>query len=253
MRHFLTRWIVPGLLLLLAACGPAMRSGAADQSAAAPLPQPRHWVVFLVAGDDSAPVFDNAVGRFRTLLARPSVSGIHSFSSDEAKTATSDLATVDNLATAMRSQALTADTGCLVFVTSHGDRNGVVLKLDADHYQRLSPTRLDILLETACGQRPTVAVLSACHSGVFLDDAAPNRVILTAARTDRTSFGCSADFDYTYYDSCLLDEWSKSRSFAGLYNGVTTCVRDKERQLGLIASEPQAAFGAAVRNLTLPN
>jgi hypothetical protein len=231
-----------------------MRGGAADQGAAAtPLAQPGHWAVFLLAGDDSAPVFDNAVGRFRSLLAEPSVSSIHSFSSNDATAAASDLATVDHLAAAMKAQALPPDTGCLVFATSHGDRDGVFLKQDPDHYQRLSPTRLDILLESACGGRPTVAILSACHSGVFLDAAAPNRIILTAARTDRTSFGCGASFDYTYYDSCLLDQWSKSRSFAGLYSGVTACVREKERQLGLVASEPQAAFGAAVRNLALPN
>ncbi|HEX9446340.1 MAG TPA: C13 family peptidase [Dongiaceae bacterium] len=254
MRLFHVKRLLPSLLLLLAACGSAIGSGQADQSVSAtPLAQPRHWAVFLVAGDDSAPVFDHAVARFQTLLDRPSVSSIHSFTSDPNKAAPADLATIDHLAAAMTAPALAADTGCLVFVTSHGDRSGAYLKLDLDHDQRLSPARLGDLLDATCGQRPTVAIISACHSGVFLDDEAANRIILTAARADRTSFGCGASFDYTYFDSCLLDQWPRSHSFVGLYDAVGLCVREKERQLGLVSSEPQASFGPAVRNLALPN
>ena len=33
---------------------------------------------------------------------------------------------------------------------------------------------------------------------------APNRIILTAARADRSSFGCTADRIYTVFDACLL-------------------------------------------------
>jgi hypothetical protein len=108
------------------------------------------------------------------------------------------------------------------------------------------------VLDATCGLRPTVAIISACHSGVFLDDAAPNRIILTAARADRTSFGCGAAFDYTYYDSCLFDHWPHSRNFIDLYNAVVLCVEDKERQMNVTPSEPQASFGTAVAALPLP-
>ena len=108
------------------------------------------------------------------------------------------------------------------------------------------------MLDATCGQRPTVAIISACHSGIFLDDAAPNRIILTAARADRTSFGCGAGFEFTYYDSCLLDDWPRSHDFRALYDAVTLCVQDKERQMDVMPSEPQASFGNAVTSLPLP-
>lgn len=247
-------WLLLGLLPMLVGCSSSTDSRLHDRNApVAMLAPPKHWSVVLVAGDDSAPVFDNAVNRFRRLLDKPTVKSIRGFTSNLDKAADPDLATVDRIAAGMAAQPLQSDAGCLVFVTSHGDRNGAFLKLDRDHDQRLTPERLGEMLDVSCGQRPTVAIISACHSGIFLDDAEPNRIILTAARTDRASFGCGASFDYTYFDSCLLDQWPRSRTFAGLYDGVLTCVQSKEHELDLRPSEPQAAFGAAVGNLPLPD
>jgi hypothetical protein len=205
----------------------------------------------LLAGDNSAPVFDNAVTRFQGLLQGPSIEGIHSFSAD-GKVLDSDIATADKLSTAMGKLPPSADTGCFVFMTSHGNQDGVFLRADRKYQHFLTPTKLGELLDATCGLRPTVAIISACHSGVFLDDAAPNRIILTAARADRTSFGCGAAFDYTYYDSCLLDHWPQSRNFIDLYNAVVLCVEDKERQMNVTPSEPQASFGTAIAALPLP-
>jgi len=251
MRVTTLRWIIPCLLIWLTACGSGNDHALSQQADMAPLPTPAHWSVFLLAGDNSAPVFDNAVTRFQGLLHGPSIGAIHSFSAD-GRVAGSDPATVDNLATAMDQLPPQADTGCFVFMTSHGNQDGVFLRADLKHQHFLTPTQLGNLLDATCGQRPTVAIISACHSGVFLDDAAPNRIILTAARADRTSFGCGAAFDYTYYDSCLLDHWPQSRTFVDLYNAVVLCVEDKERQMNVTPSQPQAWFGTAVATLPLP-
>lgn len=251
MHLRLLRWLMPCLLFWLTACGTGDHP-LNQQADMAPLAAPAHWSVFLLAGDNSIPVFDNAVERFHGLLQGPSIAGIRSFSADDSKVADSDLATVDNLASAMEQAAPSADTGCFVFVTSHGNRDGVFLRADLAHQHFLTPTRLGQMLDATCGQRPTVAIISACHSGIFLDDAAPNRIILTAARADRTSFGCGAGFEFTYYDSCLLDDWPRSHDFNELYDAVTLCVREKERQMNVTPSEPQASFGAAVASLALP-
>ncbi|HVJ33710.1 MAG TPA: C13 family peptidase [Terriglobia bacterium] len=230
-------------------------TGAGDQpapsAAADPLPVPQRWSVFLVAGDNAAPVFDNAIARFDSLLRGPAFAPVHLFSADEA--AGSELATSDNLSAALAQLPTGRDDGCLVFITSHGGRDGVAMKADFDHDQRLTPARLGTLLDDSCGSRSTVAIVSACFSGIFLDLAAPNRIILTAARADRTSFGCGAEFTYTYYDSCLLDQWPHAPNFQLLYDAVVGCVREKERKLGITPSEPQAAFGAQVANLPLPH
>jgi hypothetical protein len=81
---------------------------------------------------------------------------------------------------------------------------------------------------------------------------APNRIILTAARRDRPSFGCSAEDQYSYYDACLIDNWQKSRSFAALHEAVSACVHRKEVALGVKPSEPQAYFGSAIGDVPLP-
>ena len=54
----------------------------------------------------------------------------------------------------------------------------------------LRPGVLANMLDRTCGKRPTVVIISACFSGVFLPAlASSNRMVLTAARPDRTSFG----------------------------------------------------------------
>ncbi|HVJ41466.1 MAG TPA: C13 family peptidase [Dongiaceae bacterium] len=246
----LWRWSVVSVFSALIGCAGGSDRPVAPAVAADPLPVPQHWSVFLVAGDNAAPVFDNAIARFGSLLRGPAFSPVHLFSADEA--AGTDVATSDNLSAAMANLPARGNDGCLVFITSHGSRDGVAMKADLDHEQRLTPARLGSLLDESCGSRSTVAIVSACFSGIFLDLAAPNRIILTAARADRTSFGCGAEFTYTYYDSCLLDQWPHAPNFQLLYGAVVNCVREKERKLGITPSEPQAAFGTQVADLPLP-
>lgn len=213
---------------------------------------PASWRVVLVAGDDSAPVFDNAVDRLSALLEeRPGI---------ELRRLTSDpllqgngrkVATAKSIETALKgSQA----QGCLVFMTSHGTEDGLYLRQDYDNQRLLSPGRLDRMLDKHCGERPTVLVVSACHSGVFIGRASKgdNRILLTAARDDRVSFGCGSEFELTYFDECLLQSWGKGGTWKQLFDRTATCVRLKESELSESSSLPQAFFGAGVENLKLP-
>lgn len=76
-----------------------------------------------------------------------------------------------------------------------------------------------------------------------------NRIILTAARHDRTSFGCSADTTFTYFDECLLDSMGGGGKWAVIFDRTKTCVEEKERKKGITPSLPQAFFGDNVRDL----
>jgi hypothetical protein len=144
--------------------------------------------------------------------------------------------------------------GCLVFITSHGGRNGVLMRDDLDNRQILDPSALGRILDAGCGSAPTVAIVSACYSGIFIGSMteAPNRIILTAARDDRTSFGCGHEEQFTYFDGCMLQAWPKSQSWQGLFWATEVCVRKKEDALRFQHSEPQAYFGAAVKDMGLP-
>jgi hypothetical protein len=134
--------------------------------------------------------------------------------------------------------------GCLLYFTSHGSPEGIVV---GDGL--LSPSQLANLVDDYCGKRPTVAVVSACFSGVFAPELEwPNRLIMTAARPDRTSFGCGATDRYTYFDDCFLQSLKAAGSLQDLTGAVPTCVarREKAEQIGP-PSEPQVVIGPQMR------
>ena len=140
-----------------------------------------------------------------------------------------------------------AQRGCFLYITSHGLPEQIVFGPDVT----LTPTLLATLLRNWCGERPTVLVLSACFSGSFIDAlAGPNRMILTAARRDRASFGCSEDAVYPYFDGCVIQELPAATDFIALGNAVRSCVKDREEAEGLTpASEPQVFIGANMQLL----
>lgn len=142
-----------------------------------------------------------------------------------------------------------APRGCLFYVTSHGSPEGLVFGPETT----LAPERLISVLRRICGDRPTVVVLSACFSGVFIDGLkAPNRMVMTAARRDRSSFGCAADATYPYFDECVLEGLKAVPDFIALSRATTACVAAREQAEGLTpASEPQTAIGATMQ-LLLP-
>jgi hypothetical protein len=177
--------------------------------------------------------------------------GVRDIASYSAAPATggSALASARNVLDAMRTASGQA---CLVYMTSHGDENGFFLRPDR---RLLSPAALDAALEEGCGGVPTVLIVSACHSGTFINGRTrrANRIILAAAATDRTSFGCGADDDYTYYDQCFLQQLDGASTWVGLAQATRTCVETLERRLGVRQqSRPQLFVGAAVADLRLP-
>jgi Peptidase C13 family len=130
--------------------------------------------------------------------------------------------------------------GCLVYFSSHGEPDGLVV---GDYV--VPPRALAEVVDHACGTRPTVVILSACFSGVMLPPLkGPNRMILTAARRDRTSFGCGQADRYPYFDQCVLESLPASSDFPGLGRAVQACVAAREKKEGVTpASHPQLWIG----------
>ncbi|MFT4250971.1 MAG: C13 family peptidase [Caulobacter sp.] len=146
----------------------------------------------------------------------------------------------------LKSAAEASTAGCLVYITSHGAPEGVVLG-----EQILRPERLAALMDSACPGRPSIVVISACFSGVFVPPLErDDRMILTAARPDRTSFGCGESDRYPYFDDCFLSEIGKAHDFAALGRAVQACVARKEIDTGARPpSEPQLWIGPELRPL----
>ena len=240
------------LLLLLGGC-----AGEHVTTAAPIRPEPvqeerTRFKAVLVAGDDAQAVFDNGVARMADRLAAAGVQARRLAASDRAVAAGAAPATLSNVLAASGSMAPRRGEGCFVFITSHGlPRRGLVL---ARAKEVLGPAALDRALEQGCGSAPTVVVASGCYSGAFVAApmARPNRIVLTAARPDRPSFGCGADFTYTYFDDCFFSSLEASPDWQSTFTATRGCVARREATLKERPSDPQAYFGTAVAGLPLP-
>ena len=207
------------------------------------------WRVVLIAGDDNSPAFDNGVEAMRAKLVARGVRDIRALTSDPRANPSLPVATAANVSSALRTAGGEA---CLAFITSHGDESGFVLKQARG---TVSPATLDNALDAGCGARPTVVVVSACHSGVFLSSGMrqPNRIVLSAAAADRSSFGCGAGDRYTYFDQCLLQQVDSASTWQQLAAETRSCVENLERHMGIRRpSMPQTFIGSGVADLRLP-
>lgn len=239
------------LALALAAIALLARPAlAAEPALSAPQASFSDWAAVIVAGDFHAQngaateAFDNArrdvaaafaragfdPRNLRQLSVRP-----HRYPDQKPLKAS-----VRQLQTALSGAAAAARGGCLVYLTSHGTPSGAVL-----NEELLSPTALARMVNASCGERPTVVVVSACYSGVFIPAlSGPNRLVMTAARPDRSSFGCTEDDTYPYFDACLLQSLPRAQDFGALPRLVRTCVDRRETAQRLTPpSEPQSRIG----------
>lgn len=142
-----------------------------------------------------------------------------------------------------------ATRGCLLYFTSHGSPRGMVFGPD----QTLAPADMANLVREWCGARPTVVIVSACYSGIFVNAlAAPNRMVLTAASRERTSFGCGAEEAYPWFDGCVIESLPAAVDFLALAAEARACVARKEQEARIaLPSEPQLFVGADMQ-LRLP-
>ena len=210
------------------------------------------WQVVLIAGDNAEPVFDNAINWLSGWLASRGVSPgeIHRLSA-RPREAGVEPATSARVLQRIASLGARPGEGCFVFITSHGKQGaGIRLAASGDF---LRPDALAQALSIGCGAVPTVVITSACFSGAFTGGAmrAPNRIIISAARPDRPSFGCQADRTYTVFDECLLGVVQRAPTWRAVYDQSLGCVGQREREMSVLPSQPQAWFGAAVRDLAV--
>ena len=231
------RRIVFGIGFLLLGAMPALAAGFSD------------WAVLVVAGDNRAHsgkpsrVFDNArkdlVKAFTGMGFAPG--NIEQFSVNPDKSAHETSAA--GIATTLWDLTSRAPGGCLLYFTSHGTPDGIII---ADG--QLEPRKMAAMVNNACGAKPGVVVVSSCFSGPFVEGlAGDNRIVITAARPDRTSFGCGEMDQYTFFDDCFLRALPLVGDFATLGGKVQECVAFREQQMQATPpSEPQVSIGKNV-------
>ena len=211
------------------------------------------WKSLFISGDHSIANFD--VGRLDLAkmfdgLGIREENQIHLTSSADYIDQAHGVANLANIQTAFESFNLQDNGACFVHMTSHGIKNGGFY-LSRDY--ALQPSTLAKLVNENCGDKPSVILISACYSGQFITNqlAGDNRIILTAAIYDRPSFGCSPDYKYTFWDSCLLEEVPHSNTWTEAYENIKSCISKKEEELGARPSLPQGYFGKNMTDFTI--
>jgi hypothetical protein len=241
---------IAAALCLVTAALPAVAGAATSDFAG--------WAAVVVAGDfhaeDGGPTeaFDNARRDVAKALATAgfSADNIQQFSVRPERYPDQKVlpANVASIKSGLDALTKKAPDGCLIYFSTHGNPDGILL-----NGRIFSPAGLSSLVDDTCGQRPTVVILSACFSGVFLPALSDkNRVIMTAARPDRSSFGCTQNDKYPYYDDCILSSWPQVSNFAALAAAARVCVGKREiLEHAAPPSEPQLTIGGDI-GLDLP-
>jgi hypothetical protein len=135
----------------------------------------------------------------------------------------------------------------ILYTTSHGAGFGLYYN-DADSgYGAISPNRLALILDEL-GIANRMLIISACYSGIFVPRLqAAKTVIVTAAAADRTSFGCAADNDWTYFGDAMINRaLRKPQPLAAAFAETVGLVSTWEAQAAVAPSNPQLSVGAEV-------
>lgn len=141
----------------------------------------------------------------------------------------------------------------ILYTTSHGAPLGVVYNDGDQGYGALSPYRLwQTLGELGIVNR--MIVVSACYSGVFVPLLqSPTSVVVTAASSERSSFGCVSDNDWTFFGDALVNHaLRKPQPLATAVSEAMALVSGWEASAALTASDPQVSIGADVARWLAP-
>jgi hypothetical protein len=138
----------------------------------------------------------------------------------------------------------------LLYVSSHGsEQHELAVDFRPFRLTQITPERLKAALDDS-GVRWKVVVISACYSGGFIDALKDERtLIITAARADRSSFGCGYGSDATYLAQALFGEaLTKTYSIEAAFGEARSKIEQWERDKGYTPpSEPQIYVGAQIR------
>jgi len=156
------------------------------------------------------------------------------------------IATLSNLQTAVNAVAERMDGEqdiLMLFLTSHGSReHELYVALDPLPLDQIEPDDLaDLFLDTKVHNK--VVVISACYSGGFIDALkGPATMVITAARADRTSFGCGTQSAITDFGRAFLaNGLNDNDSFPAAFAEARKLVERWETRAGEEHSEPQIA------------
>ena len=137
------------------------------------------------------------------------------------------------------------DDVAVLFVTSHGYENSS-LAVDFEDLGLNDIYAEDIRASfDAAGIRYRVIIISACYSGGFIDQLkSPNSIVITASARDRSSFGCGAEQDWTYFGQAYFAQaLMHTTNFVTAFEEAAATIKTREERESKLPSQPQIWVG----------
>ncbi|MCO8162908.1 peptidase C13 [Pseudomonas sp. 21LCFQ010] len=198
----------------------------------------------VVGGDGKQSVFKREADYVGNLLkTRFGAHGQVSLVNHRDHMADRPMATRETISRAIQTLAQRSGPEDLIFIylTSHGTH---------DHQLVLDQPRLSLSdlpadqLATVMAplhNRDKIIVISACYSGGFIPALKDERtLIMTAARADRVSFGCTEEADFTYFgDALFAKALVETDNLQQAFDQASAYVARREIEDNFEASEPQ--------------
>ncbi|MCW4461597.1 C13 family peptidase [Sphingomonas sp. BT-65] len=146
-----------------------------------------------------------------------------------------------------------AEDVLVLYTTSHGAPFGIVYNDGNEGWGAISPNRLARLLNES-GIHRRLLIVSACYSGVFVPVlSGPQTAIVSAASSDRSSFGCIAENDWTFFGDALINRaLRKPQPLGQAMTEAVALIDGWEKQGNLKPSLPQQSVGVEVQAWLTP-
>ena len=206
------------------------------------------------AGDGDEKVFRNEVEYFDRLMSQRFDAAGRTLALINAPETVqrTPLATLTNLRASLAGVAARMDTSedvLVLFLTSHGsEEHTLYVGLEDMPLRQIEPRDLRAALDES-GIRWRVVVVSACYSGGFVDALRDSgTLVITAARADRSSFGCGSTSQITWFGRAFLaTALNQTTDFERGFDLASKQIREWELAQGETPSVPQIAEGWAIR------
>jgi hypothetical protein len=226
-------------------------------------PARRDVYVLTVAAGGAQPLFDNEAKIARDILQRYyGESGRGLVLSNRDPDGELPLATPSNLTAALRGMAGILDPAqdlLVVYLAAHGSPEA---SLETDlpgplPLPAIDASGLAAALDRA-GIKRRAIIISACFADSWTPKlASDTTIVLTAARRDRTSFGCDMESTITFFGHALLEESLRPGvPLAAAFANAKRAIAAREKAEAMTPpSEPQASVGrdmAAIWGAAVP-
>lgn len=205
------------------------------------------------AGDGSQNVFRNEAEYFDKLVSeRLGAKGhVLVLENNPASLSTRPLATWTNLEDALDGVAtkmnLTQDILLLYFTTHGSEDHTLLVDMNPLPLDQISATDLPGIL-AGHPFKYKVVIVNACYSGGFIPPLkGADSMIITAARSDRSSFGCGEQSELTWFGHAfLVDALNRTANFQQAFRLALTQVAAWEKRDNYQASDPQISVGPGI-------